>query len=382
MTVSPALLPLPILYHKTRSGDLQTWKVWTEGAAIITEFGRLGGKMQRASKQAIATNAGRSNERNPAEQAMSEAKSMHQRRLDQGYAKTPEAAKEPVWLPMLAQDYHKRGGKLAHPVLVQPKFDGVRCLAFVDANGTVELRSRRGKVYKVPHIEEAVQRHIGTNVSCPTVLDGELYLHGAKCQSIVSLVRRQQAGSLLLKYHIYDVPILGGDEAKPQVERLDALVKLVNPMEKPDIPLIRVPTYGAGDSDVVHQYERQFVGEGYEGAIVRATDAQYQWGQRSPDLLKVKSFQDAEFEVVGCTQGVGKMAGCAIWVCRNDKSDSTFQVTNKATMAMRQAMWKDRDSYVGQRLTVRFFDRTEDGMPRFPVGVAFRGEEDQPGEGD
>jgi hypothetical protein len=50
--------------------------------------------------------------------------------------------------------------------------------------------------------------------------------------------------------------------------------------------------------------------------MVRLAGGAYQYGMRSFDLLKVKSFLDAEFPIVGHKTGVGKSQGAVIWLCR------------------------------------------------------------------
>ena len=42
----------------------------------------------------------------------------------------------------------------------------------------------------------------------------------------------------------------------------------------------------------------------------------------------------------------------------------------------KQEQYKNRAQYIGRFLTVKFFDRTDDGIPRFPVGKMFRADED------
>ncbi len=70
------------------------------------------------------------------------------------------------------------------------------------------------------------------------------------------------------------------------------------------------------------------------------------------------------------------MSGCVIFTCRNDITDGTFDCTMKVPMEERRRMYDQRDDYINKMLTVRFFDRTDDHIPRFPVGVVFRDEVD------
>lgn len=89
----------------------------------------------------------------------------------------------------------------------------------------------------------------------------------------------------------------------------------------------------------------------------------------------MKVFQDAEFKVVDVIEGVGKMAGCAVFVCKTVQ-EKTFNTAMKATMEERRKMYTERKKYIGKQLTVRFFEWTDDQIPRFPLGVCFRGYKD------
>ena len=135
------------LYHKSKTDAIVQWDIWTEGAVICTKYGQIGGKMQTARKTATPKNVGRANATTAEEQAILEAKAMHKKRLDAKYSLTIEDAKKEVFLPMLAGSFDKRKDKVVYPVDVQPKLDGVRCLAYWDGD-SVKLMSRGGKQWR------------------------------------------------------------------------------------------------------------------------------------------------------------------------------------------------------------------------------------------
>ena len=101
----------------------------------------------------------------------------------------------------------------------------------------------------------------------------------------------------------------------------------------------------------------------------------YRFGYRSNKLLKVKNFMDEEYEVIDYTTGVGKFDGCVIWICKNTNDDE-FKVVPQGTMEHRKELYEDADKYIGEMLKVQFFELTDDGIPRFPVGIGFRLKED------
>ena len=190
------------LYHKSKTGATVQWDIWTEGADIVTEYGQIGGKMQNARKTAIAKNVGRANATTPEEQAILEAKAMHKKRLDGKYSLTIEESNKEVFLPMLAASFDKRKDKVTYPVDVQPKLDGVRCLAYWDGE-SLKLMSRGGKQWECSdHIIEELE----TVLPKGWVLDGELYIHGSTFQEITKLVKKLRPESVNVQFHVYDIP--------------------------------------------------------------------------------------------------------------------------------------------------------------------------------
>jgi ATP-dependent DNA ligase len=363
--------PHPILYQKGKGGAIFTWKVWTEGKNVCTEYGQIDGKKQVAKYEAKPTNVGRSNERNAEAQAAFEAKALWQNKLDRKYSETMDEANEQLMLPMLAHKFEDRNKKLKYPVDAQPKLDGVRCLARWDGKRVV-LLSRSGKEYNVPHIVKALEPFFKSNKK--SVLDGELYVHGIGLQAINRLVKKNREGSEAISYNIYDMPTIDGDSKLPWEARLSGL-KLATPFTSNENDLVIVETVEAKDADEVEKLRLKFVKQGYEGAIVRAKAGMYSFGHRSADLLKVKAFVDSEFKIVDVEEGVGKMKGCAVFVCEAKKG-LTFKVVMKTSMEERAEIWKDRKNWIGKMLVVKYQFLTEDGIPFLPVGLAERMEED------
>jgi DNA ligase-1 len=85
----------------------------------------------------------------------------------------------------------------------------------------------------------------------------------------------------------------------------------------------------------------------------------------------VKTFLDDEYEISAFVEGTGNEAGCVIWECVTSDGQ-TFRVRPRGTQEERKALFQNGSSYVGQLLTVRYQELTDDGVPRFPVGIAIR----------
>jgi DNA ligase-1 len=116
---------------------------------------------------------------------------------------------------------------------------------------------------------------------------------------------------------------------------------------------------------------KQNVQEGEEGTMVRNLDSLYQPNKRSYDLLKLKEFIDHEFEIIGWKVGKGKFSNVPTFLLTMpDKS--TFEAVPKGDEERRLEYLQEADNLIGKFATIRFFEYTADGVPRFPVMTGVR----------
>ena len=371
----------PTLYHKGKNGELRQWRVYANEDCIYTEYGVVDGILQESCKQCFPKNVGKKNATSAEEQAIAEAQSLHTFKLERKYSLTPDEAQLPSLLPMLAHKYDAKKHSGVH--FAQPKLDGVRCIARWE-NDKVVLYSRSGKVYDVEHISNELETFMGKD----DVFDGELYIHGLPLQSQISLVKKPQHNSKQIKYWVYDMPVVDGNENLSFRERNEAIdrvfgeyyekywSKMTNeeimewhPKDDDSVCIGEVDTYWCDD---VKFYLDICLKQGYEGLMLRDPSSGYLWGYRSYGLLKVKEFQDQEFEVLEIIEGEGKMVGHAIFICKNDLNEKSFKAVPKMSMEDRAEIFQNKHNYIGKLVTVKFFDRTEDNIPRFPVALSVR----------
>lgn len=204
------------------------------------------------------------------------------------------------------------------------------------------------------------------------ILDGELYIHGETFQTITSLVKKLQKNSETIKYHVYDCVIQHNPEMKFN-DRLSFLKKWFNKTSFKNVEMVNA--HLIKNKDEIFKFHSKFLNEEYEGAIVRNVLSSYKFKYRSSDLLKVKSFRDAEYKVISWERGTGRFKDCVIWVCTTNK-DKIFRVISKGTMEERQKLLNTAQDYIGEWLKVKYFNLTDDGVPRFPIGVGFRLKDD------
>ena len=387
------------LYKIDSVGRLREWTMNIDGNSFYAIKGLVDMKLTQ-DKPTIATakNVGRSNETTEEEQAELEAKAKWDKKLKEGYALTPEEAEDEKYFdPMLAQSYDDRKSDVEQTlekggmIYTQPKLDGIRCIIRKE-NDEVVARTRKGRtIDSIQHIIKSLEKYFNDDETL--VLDGELYNHELKhdFNKIVSLVRKQTPSRAksdtdnsfqkkldkyadamvesekLVQYHIYDIP------RSDTFRRRDLFSERFFAIDIFDNEYIKmVKTQVAFDFDDLDDIYKRYVGSGYEGQMIRINSG-YEQGKRSSKLLKRKDFIDAEYEVVGIDEGNGNRLGTAKHlVCYCPKTDQTFNSNIKGNFDYLAEILNNREEYIGKQATIKFFELTPDGVPRFPYAIAFR----------
>ena len=310
-----------------------------------------------------AKNVGKKNETTPEQQALLEAEAIHRKKKETGHFENiSDIDTETYFEPMLAQDFNKYKDKIEYPVYSQPKLDGIRCIVKKDG-----MWSRNGKrIISAPHIYEALKHVFESNPNL--ILDGELYADkfANDFNAICSLVKKTKPteqdlreSAEKIEYHIYDVPsVKVGFMARYGYLTLLFLPKCCKVVET--LPC-------ENEAKVYELYER-YVNEGYEGQMVRISDSMYE-NKRSKSLLKHKSFIDEEYTILDIEEGEGNKTGMVGSFVFESKTGKRFNSSPKFNWEECTEMWKRKDELIGKSATVKYFNLTPDGVPRFPYVI-------------
>jgi DNA ligase-1 len=255
-----------------------------------------------------------------------------------------------------------------YPCSIQSKLNGVRLIVEVK-NGKVTLWSRkRTRITGLPHIQKGYEQ-VFKDVPGTFVFDGECYRHGWPLQKISGFCRSKEPkdGYWELWHYVYDMPSVEG----VWTDRRDRLQDFYDLYLKNTDVCSLVTSQTVSSEDEAWELHDLYVKFGYEGAILRQFDYTYEFGKRSQGLAKLKKFQDAEFLIVGCNEGVGKFAGCAVFTCKTDEG-KTFECCAPGSLEERAKYFQNKEVCVGKQLTVRYFELSTDNIPIFPVGVCIR----------
>ncbi len=359
----------PILYGKASTGKVKVWTIRAEetkdGTALtITDYSYEGSDQIQSAvvKVGKGKNIGRSNETTPYEQACLEAESKWKKQQDKKYVTDKKLLnKKSLPLPMLALDYKQRGKDITWPALVQPKLNGIRCLARKVSPNVMEYTSRGGKTFTTL---DHLTAHLLPIMEVGDILDGEVFTQRLTFQQIVSAVKRLQENTAVLEYWVYDVV---------RDEDFYARAKHVQSLFERQGPIVQVPTHIVPNEKLMIEMHQRLVGAGYEGTIIRNYLGTYRESHRSKNLQKYKDFIEEEFEIIGGKDGVGKEEGAVTFLCVTEEGKE-FKARSRGTYKQRRAWLTDLPNLVRNRkkLTVRYFSRTDENIPYLPVGLAIR----------
>ncbi|HYT41567.1 MAG TPA: hypothetical protein VEP90_04435 [Methylomirabilota bacterium] len=356
----------PILQAESRSNKTKYWQIrviqWFQEDThhcIEVEWYQEGSKHQKQQKKVFGKNIGRANETGSRGQALAEAESLFKQQQDKGYSE--DGVSDNIYtLPMLAQDYKTRANKIVFPCFGQPKLDGVRCL-FNPKRG---FWSRQGKPFNAVDLS-----HLRWDSIENITLDGELILPKPYTfQETVSAIKKQNELTPLLEYAVFDLVVHGTFKG-----RWSTFLKDRCDDKYPDKParLYLVQTLPMYSIEDVHTWLQRYLEEGYEGIILRNYEGEYEIGQRSVDLQKYKLFVDAEYKIIDIIDGVGKEEGAAIFVCETEDG-LVFKTRPQGNYETRRQQFLNKNQYIGKKLIVKYQNLTDDGVPRFPVGISVR----------
>jgi len=276
-------------------------------------------------------------------------------------------------------------------VYLQPKFDGQRCIARTEVSSShkgIPLTTRNGKQYPwFKNIRDQIQLLLDSSEYVTIPLDGEIYAHDLydlKTGEVLSRDKRFEIikGACALKrkqpseyedqicFHIYDLAI----KDKDQDERFAILKSIFKGIDKKKIPNLKLcKTQLVYTMEEIYDSHDEYVKDGYEGAILRARDLMYENKHRSLKLRKLKNFTDGEFTITDAKSGEGTEAKCVVWICTT-KSGDRFDVRPIGSFENRKKQLKNKEKYIGCPLTVKYQELSENGIPRFPVGISIREE--------
>jgi len=352
-----------ITLYKRHVHGVGTWRIWSEGDTIrIAHATAIGGSEVMHSEKVEVNLSGRSLE----QQIRLRINSRVSRMMDKGYkssvaeAQSDQSNQLGLHRPMLAHPIDRMTSVDYRGAVLQKKLDGHRCLITMD-EGQAVAYSRQGKyIPSIKHILDPLTKRLPQDVT----LDGELYVHGVKLQTIGSWIKREQPDTVKLSYVVYD--IISPDR---YIDRHRELSSILNGVTTGEPGMIVPLPYRIWTShEDTTKWFREVRTQGFEGLMLRLDNRPYEIGRRSSSLLKIKEFEQAEFEVVGFKRS---STGWAICECLAPNG-SKFDCSAPGSVDEKTYVWHNQAEFLGKKLTIDFAHWTDDGIPFQPTALRWR----------
>jgi len=250
----------------------------------------------------------------------------------------------------LASTYQQ--GVALEPYWISEKLDGVRAYW----NGQAFL-SRNGNLYQAPDWFTA---------DFPDVpLDGELWMGRQRFAELSGAVRKRvpvHGEWREIRFHVFDMPGPG-----PFYERYEQLQALVEKADSRYLKLVEQKP-ASSHSALMADLDR-VVAKGGEGLMLKRRDSRYKAG-RSDDLLKVKTYEDAEAMVVAHLAGKGRLKGMMGALQVELPNGRRFRIGTGFSDQLRA-----RPPAPGTSITFKYYGLTATGLPRFASFLRVRDDE-------
>ena len=218
----------------------------------------------------------------------------------------------------------------------------------------------------------ALQTRGGNRINAPSwfaqgfpamPLDGELWMGRGTFEALSGAVRRKtpdEAAWRRIRFMVFDLPANPG----PFDDRWRGLQALFGELDAPHLALVEQFRV-ADEAELMAVLDRVVAGGG-EGLMLRDGRSTYRAG-RGDDLLKLKTYQDAEAVVVAHLPGKGKYEGMLGALVVEMADGRRFRLGTGFSDAER------RDPPpVGAAVTYKHHGKTANGVPRFASFMRIR----------
>lgn len=267
----------------------------------------------------------------------------------------------------------------------QWKINGERCIITATLEqGLFELvklhyRSREGVDWtdKLSYLDDILlpcipQDIIDMMIEEGVGLDGELYLPGYGINEINSFIKNTELPQhYKLQYWLYDICIENMSAMKRQDLLNEHFYPYTRMFKSKDSHLNNknvlnhLPFDGVQDINDAILKRDNYISLGFEGLVIRKSDAEYQFGgRRNNSMLKFKKKLDGLFTIIDIVPEGRKRANLGKFILKNDINDATFECTYNAPHAVQEEILANKSKYIGKTVLVEYRERS--GITQVP----------------
>jgi DNA ligase-1 len=256
-------------------------------------------------------------------------------------------------------------------VYVEPKLDGIRCLAIVE-RGEAKLFTRAGKL--ISNFDDTVGKELSQlRDGC---YDGEIM--SVDFRELMRQVNRKEDKDISkVFFAVFDYINLKEWHAKKSstpcaVRKEQIQNQILKKSLIGEFKYLKVVPFQIikATEENFKMYHDDWVRKGEEGIMIKDISAPYQF-KRDWSVMKYKAFFDVDVKVKGMLEGTGKHQG-KLGSFVIDYKGKEVRVGSGLNDETREQLWKDPESHIGRIIEVRYQEETPDGSLRFPTFVCFR----------
>jgi DNA ligase-1 len=239
------------------------------------------------------------------------------------------------------------------------KLDGVRITGRIEDD--LKLTSSRGgkdynaisvKMMADPCIDAFFEKYPDYQ------LDGEIYVHGKTLDEISGHTRKKEwveSRHADLQFWIFD--IIANDLT------FEERLKILREIQPETDSVVIVEHVEVNSVDEIMALHDKWFAMGFEGGIWREASADYKEG-KDARMIKIKLMQDAEFEIVGATEGLRPED--MVFVMKTENG-LIFEAKPVGSVVTRIAYLENINEHIGKKATIKFFHLSPKGVPNLPI---------------
>jgi ATP-dependent DNA ligase len=302
-----------------------------------------------------------------------------------GYSESGELSNE--FICMLAENIKTKTPN--YPVIAEFKYDGARLLYTKEGMFTKNsIGALSKKIDYLPQLESQLKivrnllvRYLKRD---DIILDGELYNHDIGFQGVLKILKfnPNTADEEQIRFvennsqfYWYDIAIEGLD----LLERIGIRNKVHKYFSNRFFHdrIINVPNRVVNNQSEADVFKEIAVEQGFEGLVLKDSKGYYEH-RRSPMMIKYKKSEDMEVTIIDVLEGNGERKGIMgrliVEYYHNGQRilqdiDLRSNEGVKVDRNLLESILANKDSYIGNKLTVEYMELTTKGQMKLGKGL-------------
>lgn len=275
-----------------------------------------------------------------------------------------------------------REDKILYPCIVEEKYDGVYCIAYLHDDDEVHIFSGTGKEYlSLDHLKPELKQYMSKMPDKVKFIIFEAYADNVPQPTISGWCRDERNQHTEIVAIIHDNLTMNeylGKDDHTYFERNIQLRWYTESLLK-DYKYLRYPySIEAKDKDMIWEFAQEIWDRGGEGVIIKDPLAPYAKGKRNWSLMKLKQSVSYDLLVLDVVEGQGKYKGMLGALILQWRDGGRIVVGSGLTNEQRKEWWEDNSKIIGQIVQIDAMKESTEGVLREPIFKGVRYDKAEP----